>query len=126
MPWNVSWADEQETIILLQPEEPWDWEELSDAIHRYHMLAESKEHEVDVIYALYRDIKLPNANLLPYVREYLLSSPSNRGTIMFVNAPNFIMKIVDIATKVHGSADKISSANSVEEAVSRIIDMRNA
>jgi len=126
MPWNVSWADEQETIILLQPEEPWGWEELREAIHRYHMLAQSKEHDVDVIYALYRGIKLPNANLLPYVREYLLSSPSNRGMIMFVDAPSFIMRIVDITTKVHGSADKISSANSVEEAVSRIIDMRNA
>lgn len=126
MPWNVSWADEQETIIILQPEEPWGWDELKEAINQYHKLAQSKDHDVDVIYALYRDIKLPNANLIPHVREYLLSSPSNRGTIMFVDAPSFIKKIVDITTKVHGSADKISNANSVEEAVSKIIVMRNA
>ena len=126
MPWNVSWADEQETIIMLQPEEPWDWGELKEAISRYHMLAESKEHDVDVIYVLYRGIKLPDSNLLPHVREYLLSSPSNRGSIVFVEAPNFIRTIVDITTKVHGSAEKISSANSVEEAVSRLIDMRTA
>jgi hypothetical protein len=126
MPWNVSWADEQETIILLQPEEPLNWEELREAIHQYHTLAESKEHEVDVIYALYRDLKLPSANLLPHVREYLLTSPPNRGTIMFVDAPSFIKRIVDITTKVHGSADKISNADSVEEAISRLIDMRHA
>ena len=126
MPWNVSWVDEQETIVKLQPTEPWDWEELEEAIVQYHDLVQNKDHNVDVIYALYRNIKLPNANLIPRVRQYLSNSPSNRGMIVFVDAPRFVETMVGITTKVVGESDKIRSANSVEEAVSIINDIRGA
>ena len=126
MPWDVSWVDNEESILKLQPAEPWNWDDLEEAIRQYHTLAHGKDHDIDVIYALYRDIRLPNANLIPRVRQYLTDSPSNRGTIVFVDAPRFIQTMVDITSSVVGGSDKIRSANSVDEAVSLLHDIRSS
>lgn len=138
MPWQVEWYDDQHTVLLLTPIDPWGWQDFKAAADRQRDLTLATPHTVHLIFNLGRDFKLPprteDAPPAPWmpVRDAILQSPSNRGLVVMVAAPLFIESIaanVDSVLKHQtGGADSrvpLKFVNTLNEALAAIEQARS-
>jgi hypothetical protein len=120
MPWNTLWYDEEETIILYEPVDPWTWEEFVDAIRRGQDMMRDKPHFVDTIYNLHPPIKMPSTSALGYFREVYATDPENSGINAVIGASAFVESLVGVTTTVMGGRSRFKFVSNMEEAAAEI------
>lgn len=126
MPWIVSWLDDEHTVIVLQPHDPWTWDELQQASERAQAMTTAQSDTVDLIFQLGGELKLPEprpgeTRVAPWLplREMLLNSPPNRGVVVLESAPLFVESIVSVVKTVmkdHEAPKNIIFAATMREA----------
>ncbi len=117
MPIEVKWFDEEETLLLIEPANPWGWPDFYVAINQAQTMIRSKNHTVDVIFDLAGDFRLPNASLLSPLRSVYTASPENVGNRILVGANLFIEQVVSIATRAMGGGSTFHFVRTMEDAL---------
>jgi len=107
MAWTVSWLDDDHSVIVLQPRNPWTWEDLRRAAEQAQAMTLTQPHVVDLVFQLGGELTLPAARngedrAAPWLplRELLLDSPPNRGVVVIESAPLFVESMVSVAKTV--------------------------
>jgi hypothetical protein len=124
MPWNALWYDEEETIILYEPVDPWTWEEFVDAIRRGQAMQRTKDHIVDIIYQLHEPIRMPSSSALSHFRDVYATDPENSGINTVIGASSFVESLVGITTSVMGGKGRFRFVSNMEEALAEIERVR--
>jgi hypothetical protein len=124
MPWKVSWYDDEETIVMYEPINPWTWEEFVDAIRRGQDMMRGKPHFVDTIYNLHPPIKMPSTSALGYFRDVYATDPENSGINAVIGATSFVETLVGVITGVMGGSSRFKFVSGMEEALAVIEKVR--
>jgi hypothetical protein len=98
---NMTWDNDEQTIIRYIIGDPWTWDELYEAIQQAHLLIDAADHSVHSI------IDMSGAHILP--RNPLMHGKkmsrgdrlSNAGKIVFVGANVFLRSLMDVFRRVH-------------------------
>src|SRR5262245_5711274 len=106
MPWSASWHDTSETIFILEPIQPWLWEEYVAAVRQAQSMIKGKPYKVDNIYKLPDDFKLPPGNALYYARAVFVDDPPNSRMIVVANANFLVQSLVGALTSIVGGAKR--------------------
>ncbi len=120
MPWNVSWHDPGEGIVVFEPANPWTWAEYEEAAYQAQAMIGNKDYIVDTIYNLGNYFKMPNANALPHLQRVYASDPKNSGMIVAIGANRFVQALVKIIGSVMGGEARFRYVASMEEALVEI------
>ena len=136
MPWTANWLGDEQRVIVLEPRDPWTWDELSAATEQAQAMTAAQPHTVDLIYRLGDDFKLPDPDaegqrVTPWMplRDMLMKSPANRGLIVLESAPLFVESVISVLKSVmknEAATDNIVYAATMREAQDLIRSRRAA
>jgi hypothetical protein len=118
---TLKWLDENESIILIDAQKGWTWEEMFHTAMQARELVESKSHTVDSVYN-FNNTPVPlNTSLLAQMNHLTRKVPANSGKIYIVQAMAFGIKIVEIFVRITPAwSDKIGIVKSLDDALADI------
>ena len=98
------WDNKKKTVILLEFESEWDWEELEEAVHKADQLIGSVEHFVDLIIDL-EGTTIPR-DILTAAKTLLASGEArpNEGARVVVGANGAIRTFYQTIQKTFNNA----------------------
>ena len=125
MPYDISWLDDQESIMLISAEGRITWDEYHTVNDQAQALIKTLPYRVDTIFV--SKVGVPPGNPLPHFREVFQSwgALPNLGLIMAVETDrtrSFIKAAVEIAGRLMGYTMPVNTAfvSSIDEALGRI------
>jgi hypothetical protein len=135
MPWSIEWLDQEESVLIVTPSEPWGWGEMEESFEAGRALVEDKPYEVDFIIHFTGEIRPPASptgeHIAPFIplRDQLMNAPQNRGLTVLVAAPLYVESIVrQLQSVVKGQIDTshFRFAKTISEAEQLIKEARAA
>ncbi len=121
---EVSWDNDEKTIIRFAYGNNWTWEDYRAASETSRQMMRSVDQTVDLI-ADYSNGSPPPLDALMKYRRAMATLPENSGLVVIVGGSYFINTLVSIFSGVYRSlGEALVIANSVEEARSIIAERR--
>lgn len=128
MPFNLSWYDEQQTIIYIQVEGKIPrWEENNEAFLKAWGMGKTVTHPFYVLVHADAEARMPPGNPLPHISNNLSIAPDNMEMLITIVSSPFertIMEIIIAANKRHRFYDRLVLAPSLPQALA-LIDKRS-
>jgi hypothetical protein len=124
MPWLLSWKDAEETIVLFEPADPWEWEDYFEVAQQAQEWIREKGYVVDTIYQLPGRIRLPGGSILSRLREVYATDPENSGMVVVIGASHLIETFVGVITAAMGGASRFRFVSSMDDALAEIEQAR--
>ncbi|MAU10264.1 MAG: hypothetical protein CL607_10610 [Anaerolineaceae bacterium] len=90
----LSWDNAQQTIILLDYERPWNWDEFDRTANDLINMLSQVDHKVHIIFDVSHAGMPPGGALTRFKRVLELNHP-NTGRLVFVSSPS-IMTFINI------------------------------
>lgn len=119
MPVELTWSDEQQTIIIQRFYGKWTWNEFYEYNSKHiPKMMRQVDHVVHIV-SDYTDGKsLPGGGAITHARNVVNNYPDNWGILVIVSDNMFIRSLVDIFCKIFQASigKKVHSAKSREEA----------
>ncbi len=125
MPIYTEWFDADQHIILIRYEGNWTWNEFyKTATDTVHPLLKSTSRTVYLIADYTHTTTMP-MNGIMHARNVFKSMPTNWHKMVIVTSHKFIQILVDMFQKMNyqGMGEKISRANSIDDALKMIRTM---
>ena len=120
MPINVSWFDNDQTIIIIDYVAPYltTWDEYHEGINESVKLAESVKHEL-VIILIANGAKMPQGQALQHINQAILRLPKNVLTAISLMPQSSIHErlILSVLRRVGFLQKRVSIASSWEDAM---------
>jgi len=115
MGFKVEWDNSRKTVIRVDVQGYWTWEEYAAGIEETYDLMVTVEHTVDVIIHGIGGLQVPSGNMLAHVKESASLKPDNMGILLLVGANPFIRAIGNIFARISKRSTLLLYANSLEE-----------
>ena len=97
MPINITWGNQEKTLIIEKFIEPWTANELMYMIERGVNMVSSVQHKVDIVVDFqYASFHVP-VQFLSAVKRIRQIGKMNRGKVIIVKAPSFIQSLIRFA-----------------------------
>ena len=120
---EISWANEEKTLLLYTFQKDWTWAEIPSAFKKAYEMIDSVDTCVDVIMDFSQAKLLPSGAISQFRRSLNNEKHDNVGTTFMVGTGMFIPRVVDVSRKIVGKAAEkwpIEFADSVEEAIKKL------
>jgi hypothetical protein len=119
---QVSWYNEEKTIIIWKFIGDWNWQDYHTAINRAVVMLKGVDHMVDSIMDLEHNRALPPDALIEGKRWFVVA-PDNFGITVVARANRLIQTIaLTIGSVYKQFGSKIMTAPTVEDAVYLILE----
>jgi len=120
---RTSWDNENKTILRIEYEGSWTWEDFHKAHDEGNELIKSVSHRVAVIIDVSKSRLIPSGALSrgKHVTE---NKPANQGMTAVVGANGFIQGLYDLFRKVYRKDFNLIYVSSLEEARARLLEQR--
>ncbi len=121
---EVSWDNDEKTIIQFAYAENWTWEDFHSATKISNQMISSVEQTVDVI-ADFSNSTSPPMGALGKFRSAMETSPENQGFVVIVGGGFFVSALVSSFSRVYKALEEqLMMADTLEEARSKIVERR--
>jgi len=131
MPYEVSWYDEEETIIIIRIRQGVTWEMWHQTVDSVVELIQAKPHRVDIINVDLDEVGMPPGYPIPHMKETLDKWDVQPNLGLVVSASDrersLLVKIViDVFTRALNLRNSQNGGfvRTIEEAVKRIEEHR--
>ncbi len=124
---NVTWFNEEKTLIHYDFEGRWTWEDLYKAIDDALALLNSVTHRVDIFLDTSNSVSVPNLNVagLRRVASAPTATHPNTGIFVMVGLKSFIRIAFDIFARIYPRAIRqYRIAISIEDAINIVAKER--
>jgi len=101
MPLQVSWDNDEKTIIRSESEGVWTWDEYHAALDEVAAMMRSVNHRVDLITLRHTGATMPPGSPLPYFRRSMKVLPDNHGINVFVARSAFAINMIAVFTRIY-------------------------
>lgn len=119
--YKVRWLDDTQTILLLQIESRWTWDDAHVALETLDREIRAVDYDVYTIYHF-----LPGANKIPSderianLKKILSNELANERMIVLVGVESILFTFLSMVTGIYGylnhNASKIRSVSTLEQA----------
>jgi len=124
---TISWLDDEETVMLINAERGWTWNEMFVTAQRANELVAARPHVVDSIYNFNHTTAPFNTSLLSQMNALTRQVPPNAGKVYIVDSLSFGIKMVEIFTRISRSwADRLMICSGMEQALEDVRQRRAA
>lgn len=129
MPAQVTWVDENHTILCYQYRNPWKWEDAYAAIQQARQMMAEGTHIVDCIVDM-TGARIPAGNAIIQIRkmgELGQNMTNYSGLTVFVKADAFLKTLLHVHEQVYpAQANSLNwpHVNTMEEAIAFIENQR--
>lgn len=122
---SIRWFDPEETILLIEFQDKWTWDEVIEMTHQGHAMTRTKAHIVETVLDLNYTTLPDHIGLLTRMRTLTGSNPPNTGGVYVVNIAPFSMRIIETFLKIAPRMRKtISVGASVGQVIRSIMQQR--
>ena len=83
---TLNWDNEQQTIILIEYERPWNWDDFDQTAHELINMMGQVDHTVHIIFDISHAGMPPGGAMTRFKRVMQIEHP-NRGQLVFISTP---------------------------------------
>lgn len=130
---GLYWGNEDKTIILMEIDGPWEWDELHDKMEKVKELTNTADHEVSGILDVSQGMYIPGgtvfnkAGLDNAMKLLRTLNGATAGAMVIVGANRTIRNIFDAFVKLDRSAvSTVHFADSIDDAYDFLEDRQTA
>jgi hypothetical protein len=124
---EVSWDNEERTIIRHTYQGEWTWEEFLAALEKSNTMLDSVNHLVDCIVDMTNSRQILTSSTTSYHKIAAYSQHPNWGVSVLVTKSFLVQTFAGVFTKLYPKfGRKILFASSEEEAYARLAERRHA
>jgi hypothetical protein len=124
---DIRWDNKEKTIIRHTYSGEFTWDEFAAMNRETEAMLDSVDHEVDILANL-EDLVMPKDALanFPKVARAPYFTHSRVGLVVFSGASHFAQTLIDLFGKVYGTAARVVTVPTLEEAYEAIAEHRQA
>jgi hypothetical protein len=115
---QVAWGNDEQTIIAITYQQPWDWQEFEAAATKITALLDSVQQPVDLIFDV-REGGRPPRGAIDRFRRTLKADHPNTRLVIFIGGQLIITSFLQTIFRVYGhffQSSRIRFVDSKEEA----------
>lgn len=98
---QVSWYDEEKTIVVVKAAPYWTWKEAMEVLDAVYQLQETVNHGVYVIYDLRESGLIPHGSIANIKQLLTVKEHTNDRLVFFVSNNRLFQMMLDAAQKVY-------------------------
>ena len=119
---NVSWYDEEQTIILQEFPMNWTWEDFFEAVGRTVELEKTVSHPVYILGTNPKNGQMPKGNSLAQFNAALKMHPPHMRYYILATNNTFVALMGRVLLQTSGLREKTRLVNTVDDGLRLIAD----
>jgi hypothetical protein len=122
MPVNLIWADSEETILTIDIDGAWDWEDFYHAVDYVQARAESVPGRLDLIVWRRSGAVMPHGTMTAHVIQAMRMMPDRLGIVVLVTTNALVRGFAQLIQNAIGGTrfTRVMVAATYEEALSTV------